>query len=307
MERTGLPTHSLLKIAVTVALACSTGCTSLFFQPTHTRYPYLELDRLIATTKTITSKDGTLLKAWLFDSTANIKQYGKSPVTPKKGVALQFHGNAENMTSHYRFMIWLLFEGWDVITFDYRGYGDSEGSPSKLGGVKEDGIAALQFAEAHAAEMQKPLVIFGQSLGGNIAISALAEYQPPNLSLLVLDSSFYSFRSIAKEKLGSVWFLWPLQPLGYALVSDTLGAGPILESEKTKTPFKNMRALFLHSANDPVVSYRQGDMLYEAYPGPKLRMTTNVQGHVNALASDEIRSKTARMMESPAQEFPRNP
>lgn len=307
MERTGLPAHSLLKLSAAIVFLFTTGCTSLFFQPTHTRYPYLELDRLAATTKTIVSKDGTSLKAWVFDSTANMKQYRKPQVIPKKGVALQFHGNAENMTSHYRFMIWLLFEGWDVITFDYRGYGDSEGSPSRLNGVKEDGVAALQFAEAHAAEIGKPLVVFGQSLGGNIAIAALSEYQPPSLSLLILDSSFYSFRSIAKEKLGSVWFLWPLQPLGYALVSNTLGAGPILESEKTKTPFKNMRALFLHSTNDPVVSYRQGDLLYEAYPGPKMRMTTDAIGHVNALADDKIRRKTAQVMESPAKEFPSNP
>ncbi len=307
MERTDLPAHSLLKLSTAIVFLFTTACTSLFFQPTRTRYPYLELDRLLATTKTITSKDGTALKAWVFDSTANMKQYGKQPVAPKKGVALQFHGNAENMTSHYRFMIWLLFEGWDVITFDYRGYGDSEGSPSRLDGVKEDGIAALQFAEAHAAEIGKPLVVFGQSLGGNIAIAALSEYQPPSLSLLVLDSSFYSFRSIAKEKLGSVWFLWPLQPLGYALVSNTLGAGPILESEKKQASFKNIRALFLHSANDPVVSYRQGDLLYGVYPGPKIRMTTNALGHVNALADDEIRRRTAQVMESPAKEFPSNP
>ena len=307
MERTNLPAHSLLKLLIAIVLLATAGCTSLFFQPTHTRYPYLELDRLIATTKTLTSKDGTPLKAWVFDSTANIKQYGKQPVIPKKGVALQFHGNAENMTSHYRFMIWLLFEGWDVITFDYRGYGDSEGSPSKLSGVKEDGIAALQFAEALASEIGKPLVVFGQSLGGNIAVAALSEYQPPSLSLLILDSSFYSFRSIAKEKLGSVWFLWPLQPLGYALVSNALGAGPILESDKTRAAFKNMRALFLHSTNDPVVSYRQGDLLYESYPGPKLRMTTDALGHVNALADDRIRRRTAQVMESPAKEFPSNP
>ncbi|MBK7892483.1 MAG: hypothetical protein IPJ84_17045 [Bdellovibrionales bacterium] len=84
MERTNLPAHSLLKLLIAIVLLATAGCTSLFFQPTHTRYPYLELDRLIATTKTLTSKDGTPLKAWVFDSTANIKQYGKHPVIPKK-------------------------------------------------------------------------------------------------------------------------------------------------------------------------------------------------------------------------------
>lgn len=307
MEHSILPTRFILKTLVAGVCLLLSGCTSLFFQPTHTRYPYLELDRLLTETVTFTSKDGTALKAWVFDSVANQKQYGKTALVSKKGVALQFHGNAENMTSHYRFMIWLLFEGWDVITFDYRGYGDSAGSPHSLTGIKSDGVAALQLAEAHAMKIDKPLVVFGQSLGGNVAVSALAEYQPPHLSLLVLDSSFYSFRSIAREKLKSVWFLWPLQPLGYVLISNELGAGPILEASPPTSPFSKIRALFLHSTHDPVVSNRQGEMLYASYPGPKLKITTQVPGHVNALNSNDIRLRVAQALESPTKEFPNNP
>ena len=266
------------------------GCTSLFFQPSTTRYPYLELDRLSAETVELRSQDQTKLSAWRLSSIQarrnhpEIYQPKDLSANETRGIALQFHGNAENMTSHYRFQMWLLFEGWDVLTFDYRGYGTSEGSTSNLEGVKQDGIAAIEWANKVAKEKNLPLVIFGQSLGASIAISALAETRPDQLKLLVIDSAFYSFTSIAREKLNDVWFLWPFQWLGWLLVSNDLSAGPKLEHNKTGA-FQGP-ALFLHSENDPIVSNNQGEKLYAIYPSEKMRWTTKEPGHVNTLFAE---------------------
>lgn len=207
-----------------------------------------------------------------------------------RGVALQFHGNAENMTSHYRFQLWLLFEGWDVLTFDYRGYGSSGGDPSNLSGVRDDGVSAIRWAHDLSKERNLPLVIFGQSLGGNLLTASLGEFEKSDLEqlkLLVIDSSFYSFRSIAREKLSDVWFLWPFQWLGWILVSDELSASRRLKlvSPEAPGPFE-VPALFLHSEADPVVSNRQGERLFAIYPGKKERWTTREPGHVNTLFSE---------------------
>lgn len=282
------------------ALTLLSGCTSLFFHPTKTRYPYLELDRLNVEKVELRSKDGTKLMAWYFKSVENRKARPEFP-TPKdlkpnqtRGLALQFHGNAQNISSHYRFLAWLLYEGWDVMTFDYRGYGDSEGDTSDLKGLLDDGITAIEWAESHASKRDLPIVIFGQSLGGNLSLRSLVELDrtqrfPKQLKLLVIDSSFYSFTSIAREKLSDIWFLWPFQWLGWALVSNTLSAGPALESMQTgptSNSLKQTQALFLHSLNDPVVSNRQGEKLYASYPGPKERWTTAEPGHVNILFAE---------------------
>ena len=202
-----------------------------------------------------------------------------------RGVALQFHGNAENMTSHYRFQLWLLFEGWDVLTFDYRGYGMSEGSTSDLEGIKDDGRAAIEWADKIAQEKNLPLIIFGQSLGASIAISSLTETSASRLKLLVVDSAFYSFTSIAQEKLSSVWLLWPFQGLGWLAVSNDLSAGPKLEKTSNRERFMTP-AIFLHSVNDPVVSNHQGEKLYAVYPGEKQRWTTFEPGHANTLFAE---------------------
>lgn len=298
MERQGLSTSALLILTLTLAFSLS-ACTSVFFQPNHVRYPYLELDRLSAQTTDLYSRDGTKLAAWILKSTdarknhPEIVRVADLKPTETRGVALQFHGNAENMSSHYRFQLWLLFEGWDVLTFDYRGYGDSKGTYKDLGGVRDDGVAALMWANAYAQERNLPLVVFGQSLGASILLSALEKIErestpplrPPlsQLDLLVIDSAFYSYRSIAREKLSDVWFLWPFQALGWLLVSNDLSSAHAIE--RTPAAF-TIPAIFLHSENDPVVSSSQGERLFAFYPGPKERWTTKEPGHVNTLFAD---------------------
>lgn len=303
MDRQSLPTHIVLVVMVGLS-ALLASCTGIFFQPTKSRYPFVELDRLRYETLTLdspnTNAPSSKIKAWRFSSVENRKARPDLPTakgldaTATKGIALQFHGNAENMTSHYRFLAWLLFEGWDVITFDYRGYGDSEGKPADLGGTLNDGRTLLRYANDAAEKSNLPFVVFGQSLGGNIAISSLADpgLKLPSLRLLVIDSSFYSFTSIAREKLSDVWLLWPFQHLGWLLVSNRLSAGPKLKDQDLEALWKSRPAIFLHSKNDPIVSVRQGTMLFESYPGPKVQWTTDEPGHVNTLFADVVEGKS---------------
>ena len=47
-----------------------------------------------------------------------------------KAILIQFHGNAENITSHAPYVAWLAEHGISVLCFDYSGYGKSTGKPS---------------------------------------------------------------------------------------------------------------------------------------------------------------------------------
>ncbi|UPT75824.1 MAG: lysophospholipase [Elusimicrobiota bacterium] len=69
---------------------------------------------------------------------------------PARGTIVHFHGNGENMTSHYLFVYWLALERWNVFTFDYRGYGASGGEKSIAGSVA-DGAAAIKAARGRAS------------------------------------------------------------------------------------------------------------------------------------------------------------
>lgn len=247
-------------LALTVLLS---GCTNIFLQPD--RALHLDPDRVGAkwTLERFKSADGTDLTGLWFPSTK----------PSAKGVVIQFHGNGANMTSHFLYVYWLALEGWDVFAFDYRGYGGSGGNKSVAGAV-EDGAAALAYARRKAPGL--PLVVIGQSLGGALALAALDRDGGEGVRALVLDSTFSSFRRIAREKLAPHWLTWPLQWLPYALISDRIAPQRLIVRRKP------VPLLMLHARKDPIVPYSEGRRLYERAPGPKEFWDVPGSGHTEA-------------------------
>lgn len=239
------------------------GCTHLFFQPSRHVYSDPADAGLKAEAVKFASADGTELTGLFFP-----------PAGKPKATVVHFHGNAQNMTAHYPYSAWLAGEGYNVFIFDYRGYGAS-GGEAGLDGAVEDGKAALAHAlKLPGAEAGK-VVVFGQSLGGAIAVAALAEsgFKP---AALVIEGSFHSYRGVASAVLRRRWFTWPVSWLPYLAVtgrhspSDYIGA---LACPK----------FFLHAAGDPIVPYEQGRRLYEAAAGPKEFLEVPA-GHIEAFA-----------------------
>ena len=66
------------------------------------------------------------------------------------------------------------------------------------------------------------IIIFAQSLGGNIALTSVAKFIEKNkkISLLVLDSTFDSYQNIAFDKMVHNVITFLFSPLCYVLLSD---------------------------------------------------------------------------------------
>src|SRR4051812_35440073 len=47
-----------------------------------------------------------------------------------QGTVVHFHGNFGNVSNHFMAATFLLEHGFDVLEFDYEGYGGSEGTPT---------------------------------------------------------------------------------------------------------------------------------------------------------------------------------
>ena len=205
-----MPRFLVALLGCTLFLA---GCTSLFFQGTRERYPFVDYDKLIYEKDFFASLDGSPLSYWYFASDKNRQarpELVQEANTKTRGLVVQYHGNAENMTIHYRSLVWLPFYGYDFMTFDYRGYAASKGE-STLSGVNADARAMLAFADEKSQEQNLPLVLYGQSLGGALLLRALEDAPTPkNLKLIVIESSFYSYKRVARQKLANAWLFWPL-------------------------------------------------------------------------------------------------
>ena len=102
-----------------------------------------------------------------------------------------FNGNAGNMSHRLPLARALAAEGMEVILFDYRGYGNTAGSPS------EEGLLADARAVADVAfDTDRPVVFFGESLGAGVATLLAAETAP---DALVLRSPFISLSDMARR------------------------------------------------------------------------------------------------------------
>lgn len=256
-----------MRIFFLLALSTLTGCTNIFLQPDHV-LRYLP-DRTEGRWEDVRFKsaDGTdLIGLWFFAKSS-----------PSKGVIVHFHGNGENMTSHYLFVYWLAAEGYDVFTFDYRDYGGSTGKKSLAGSI-EDGVAALRLARARAGGSRERLIVVGQSLGGALALASLERDGGEGVRGVVLDSTFASYRKVAQLKLGGLWPTWLLQyPLAAALISDRWAPQRLIARRKP------VPLLMMHAEGDPVVPYAQGRRLFDLAPGPKEFWKLDSQGHTEAL------------------------
>lgn len=148
-------------------------------------------------------------------------------------------------------------EGYNLFTFDYRGYWLSEGDPNP-DGIYLDSLAALaKSLELHERNGGGQFVIFGQSLGGAISLRAIPDFKDKNkIGLIVQDSTFSSYEDIAVDKLRSVWFLWPFSPLGYVLISDKYSSEEVFDKITWPT-------LVITGGRDEVMPAKFGKRIYK--------------------------------------------
>ena len=213
------------------------------------------------------SADGTRLFAWLFHHEGFAKQRAKAAI-------LFYHGNGENLSSHYLSMIWSLRKGYDFLIFDYRGYGRSEGSPSPQGTV-EDGEAALRWMKVHYPDI--PIVIYAQSLGGAIALrNAIDLRAEVPVRAVVIDSSFASYQVVGRRILSKNFLTWPLQWLPWILLSDRFAPDGQIQK------ISPIPLLVMHAENDQTVPFRCGEELFEQAGNPKDFWRISGEGHVDA-------------------------
>eukprot|EP00877_Chromochloris_zofingiensis_P001577 jgi/Chrzof1/1141/Cz01g42040.t1 len=86
-----------------------------------------------------------------------------------------------------------------IFAPSYRGYGQSEGSPSQPG-IMQDAQAALDHVLGRADVNSSRIVVMGRSLGGAVAIH-LAASNPDKIKALVVENTFTCVEDMASQIL----------------------------------------------------------------------------------------------------------
>ncbi len=278
-----------LSVVIPLALVLA-GCTSLVFQPMRERVLTPDEIGLVWREVEFTTADGVRLNGWFLPARV-----------PRQGSVLFLHGNAENISTHIASVAWLPAAGFDVFLFDYRGYGGSAGEPS-LDGLQQDFAAALRTLLAMPEVDAGRIVVFGQSLGGTLAITALAASRyKSQVRALVVEGAFTSLRALAREKLAGFWLTWPLQwPLGLT-IDDRYRPVDVIGK------LAPMPVLIIQGEADRVVPAHHGIALFEAAGQPKQLWLLPDTGHIEALARAGNRRRLRDYLEAVLATAPRAP
>lgn len=91
---------------------------------------------------------------------------------------------------------------FDVILFDYRGTGQSEGSRFSSTTLVEDCESVCAYARARLALKDSDMILYGHCLGGAVAIHTAKQH--PDM-MLIVDRTFKSWHSVIERHLSYRW------------------------------------------------------------------------------------------------------
>jgi uncharacterized protein len=190
----------------------------------------------------LTTTDGLQLHGWFFPCTTNSARAQK--------VVLYCHGNGGNISHRLGACSALLETGVNVLLFDYRGYGRSNGHPSEEG-TYLDAQAAYRWLKNRGFAPGN-IIAFGESLGGAVATElALRE----RLGGIIIQSSFTSIPDVGAE-------LFPWLPVRWLAT--------IHYDTHAKLGQVHVPVMVMHSRSDRLVAFHHAEANYAAAKEPKL-------------------------------------
>lgn len=211
----------------------------------------------------LVTADGVAIAAWY------IARAGAPDGTPDwaaNGAAegatftlLYCHGNAGNLSHRAEHIGELHRLGFNVLAFDYRGFGLSDGRPSEAG-TYLDAEAAWDYLVGKRGIEPSAIVLYGRSLGGAVAIELARRHRP---AALIVDATFTSLADVAAHH----YRLLPVRLL-VRHHYDSLSKIGAIQCPK----------LFLHGRSDGLVPFDLGRRLFDAAAPPK-RFVERAEGH----------------------------
>jgi uncharacterized protein len=237
----------LFKLGILVATGYAVLAGVLFLIQSRFVY-YPEIGRTIISTPDahgldyesvkIHTEDGETLNGWFV------------PAKDATATVLFFHGNAGNISTRMGYLLMFYRLGYNTLIIDYRGYGESSGTPSEQGTYR-DAQAAWRYLTEQRNIPSTRIALLGESLGGAVATWLAVREKP---ALLVLASAFTSVDDMAAA-------IYPFLPT-HLLTRFQYNTRGYLRGVTCPV-------FVAHSPQDEIVPFTQGQALYASSPEPK--------------------------------------
>jgi len=218
--------------------------------------------------RTLATQDGERIHAWFLPARGE-----------PRGALLLSHGNAGTIEDRLEIARFFVEARVSVLLYDYRGYGLSSGSPSEEGTYADARAAWKELVEQRGFGPARTL-LYGESLGGGVAVELASEVKSAGL---ILHDTFSSLDDAAA-------YHYPWLPVRLLLRTHYDNLSKI---GKSGAPL-----LLIHSPDDEVIPFEQGQKLFAAAAEPKeLLVTSGSHNGPSYLGKEEWRARVRAFVE----------
>ncbi len=214
------------------------------------------------------TSDGLTLRGWLLRGDGS-----------RRGLIVALHGIADNRRSCLGIADRFCPKGYDVLVYDSRGHGASDGDTCTYGFDE-----AADVSRALDAVGARRAVLFGSSLGAAVALQAAA--REPRVTGVIAQSSFCDLETIARYRAP---FVMSTREVGQALaLAETRGrfrvadASPVAAAARIRVP-----VLLLHGMDDRETPPDHSRRIWAALAGPRELVLVPGAGHNDVLVRGE--------------------
>jgi alpha-beta hydrolase superfamily lysophospholipase len=228
------------------------------------------------------SRDGLTLRGWFI------------PAEEPRGTIVFCHGHGGSMDPDIEYAPVFHENGYNVLMFDFRGHGRSEGQRVSMGYHERlDLLGAVDYLRSRGIDR---VGVLGFSMGGAVAISTAPQSEA--IRAVVSDGAFARLGNAitngAKERGLPGWVAALMSPLIICFASLRLGAW-LLKADPIRWVDKiaPRALLIIHGGLDPYVSLAEVQELYAKAGEPKELWVVPEAGHrqVDRQCPDEYRAR----------------
>ncbi len=219
---------------------------------------------------TFSSRDGVELGGWLIN-----EEKARRPTI------VFCAGMFGSMDGDTHMVPYFVQAGFDVLQFDWRGHGISDGPRTTLGVREaEDLTGALDFLQSQGINR---IGLMGFSMGGTVALRAAAHDQ--RVVCVVCDGGFlniaHTIEGAIRRKLGLPLkpFVWLVLRFAELRLGVKLSEASPLDSVGQIGP---RPVLFIHGGQDPHVPIADQEAIFDACSEPKFLWRVDKAGHREA-------------------------
>jgi fermentation-respiration switch protein FrsA (DUF1100 family) len=195
----------------------------------------------------------------------------QTPLGDDRPVLLYFCGNAGNLADRMDLLMGVARSQCGIVAFNYRGTGESMGSPSEKGIYRDAGAVYDYLTQGQSLDPAR-LVFWGHSIGGAVATELATRRECAGI---ILESTFRSAKLMARRMM-------PLLPIGLFLTYRFDNEGNI--------PRIQCPLLFIHGTEDHIVPKEDSEYLHRLAQSPKGIWLVDQAGHndIYMAAGDEF-------------------